>query len=122
MSSNSKKPWESKKWDSLGYPINKHPNRTYHYPSRTEFDSNTGTYNAHPSYSNDRAARDREAATSSGRDFAYSSKDPRHESSQNHGPRTNDQAARDREAAKSVGRDFAYSTKSSRHWDSKTGR
>jgi hypothetical protein len=98
MPSSSDRPWESKKWDSLGYPISKHPNPTYKYPSRTEFDSNSGTYNAHPSYSNDRAARDREENKVSGRDFAYSSGDPRHGSSKNHGPRINDKSARDREA------------------------
>ena len=122
MPSKSDKPLGSKKWDSLGFPISKHPNPTYQYPTRTEYDRETGTFVAHPSYGNDRAARDREQNGVAGRDFAYGSSDPRHDNSKNHGPRTNDAAARDREAEGIKGRDFVYGTDSARHWDSKAGK
>ncbi|OAP63974.1 hypothetical protein AYL99_03201 [Fonsecaea erecta] len=74
------------KFYSLGAPIHNHPNSTYSYPDRTRFNADTGTYVAHPAYSNDLAARDRESwGYSTGRDFAYSSSDSRHWDSKNHG-------------------------------------
>ncbi|KIW22712.1 uncharacterized protein PV07_10979 [Cladophialophora immunda] len=54
-------PSDDYKWFSLGAPIRDHPNATYSYPDRTRFNADTGTYRAHPSYANDRAARDRKS-------------------------------------------------------------
>jgi len=115
---------EAKKWESLGFPISRKniSNPTYSYPQRTEFDSNTGTYKAHPTYHNDKAARDREAAKISGKDYAYPKDDPKHSTSRNHAPRIHDPDARSREKERIAGRDFGYSTKSERHHNSKVGK
>ncbi|KAH0829411.1 hypothetical protein FOPE_10924 [Fonsecaea pedrosoi] len=73
------------KWSTLGGPLKNHPNATYSFPTRTMFNADTGTYVAHPTWSNDAAAQDRERAHVVGRDFAYASSDPRHWGSRNHG-------------------------------------
>ncbi|OAG36033.1 hypothetical protein AYO21_09751 [Fonsecaea monophora] len=50
------------KWSTLGGPLKNHPNATYSFPTRTMFNADTGTYVAHPTWSNDAAAQDRERA------------------------------------------------------------
>ncbi|KAJ9615228.1 hypothetical protein H2200_001302 [Cladophialophora chaetospira] len=122
MPSDAKKVVDASKWSSVGKEIANHPNSTYHHPTRTEPNYDTGEYKAHPTYGNDKAARDRENAKVNGHDWAYSTDDPRHTDSKCHGPRINDQAARDRENNNVKCKDFGYPETSSRRANSKVGK
>jgi hypothetical protein len=113
------------KWHSLGLHLNKRTEgseKGYKSPQSTHYNPETDRYAAHPTYGNDKAARDRNDKKILGQDFVRRKDDQRHSLSTNHGPHANDQQARDRDAQAARGQDFGCKPHSSRRSNSKVGQ